>query len=185
MPVQSRRDLQIDDLRLLADALRAANPAHSIHSALEAVSEKAIGHRLFTIMRFDATRSEVERVHSSLPSVYPVGGRKKKVNTKWANHVLREMKVFRCTTPEDIRLAFDDHQTILDLGLGSIVNIPIVFEQRCLGTINLTHEAGWYLPEDERTGILLGAFLIPVLIGAASPGLTNWVRQLETGPSMP
>jgi hypothetical protein len=166
MPIRSRRDLQIDDLRLLADALRAANSAHSIHTALESVSQPVIGHRLFTIMRFDVTRSEVERVHSSLPSVYPVGGRKKKVDTKWANHVLREMKVFRCTTPEEIRSAFDDHQTILGLELGSIINIPIVFEDRCLGTMNLTHEAGWYLPEDERTGILLGAFLIPVLIGA-------------------
>ena len=156
----------MDDLRRLADALRAANPAHSIHSALESVSEQVMGHRLFTIMRFDVTCSEVERVHSSLPSVYPVGGRKKKANTTWANHVLREMKVFRCTTPEEISSAFDDHQTMFGLGLGSIINIPIVFEERCLGTMNLTHEAGWYLPEDERTGLLLGTFLIPVLIGA-------------------
>ena len=117
-------------------------------------------------MRFDAERSEVERVHSSLPSVYPVGGRKKKADTQWANHVLRAMKVFRGTTPKDIRSAFDDHQTILGLGLGSIINIPIVFEDRCLGTMNLTHAAGWYRPEDERVGVLLGAFLIPVLIGA-------------------
>ena len=165
MSTRSRRDLQIADVSLLAKALSAANPPHAIHAALELVSGHVIGHRLFTIMRFDASRSEVERVHTSLPSVYPVGGRKKKVDTKWSDHVLREMKVYRGTTPEDIRSAFDDHQTILGLGLGSIINIPIVFEGRCLGTMNLSHEAGWYRPEDERTGLLLGAFLIPVLIG--------------------
>ncbi len=153
-------------MSLLAEALRASSQPLAICAALETVSEQVIGHRLFTIMRFDPGRSEVERVHSNLPSVYPVGGRKKKADTKWADHVLHKMKVFRGTTPDDIRSAFDDHQTILGLGLGSITNIPIVFNGRCLGTMNLTHETGWYTPEDERTGVLLGAFLIPALIGA-------------------
>src|SRR5437868_11204975 len=146
LPTSSRRDLRIDDLSLLAEALRAANPPHAIYAALESVSGQVIGHRLFTIMSFDAGRSEVERVYSSLPSVYPVGGRKNKADTKWADHVLRAMKVFRGTTPNDIRSAFDDHQTILGLGLGSIINIPGGFEGRCLGTMNLTHHAGWYRP---------------------------------------
>jgi hypothetical protein len=130
------------------------------------LSGQIIGHRLFTIMRFDHGRTEVERVHSSLPSVFPVGGRKKKADTKWADHVLHEKKVFRGTTADDVRAAFDDHQTILGLGLGSIINIPIVFGGRCLGTMNLSHEAGWYRAEDERTGVLLGAFLVPALLGS-------------------
>ncbi len=29
--------------------------------------------------------------------------------------------------------------------------------------MNLLHEAGWYGAEDEATGRLLGAFLLPVL----------------------
>jgi hypothetical protein len=38
-----------------------------------------------------------------------------------------------------------------------------VFKGRCLGTMNLLHQTGWYGPEDERIGLLFGAFLIPVL----------------------
>ena len=34
---------------------------------------------------------------------------------------------------------------------------------RCLGTMNLLHEAGWYTEQDEATGLLLSAFLLPVL----------------------
>ena len=164
LPVRSRRDLTINDLRLLAGTLRASERPPAIYAALEAVSGEVIGHRLFTIMRFDAARSEVERVHSSLQSVYPNGGRKKKADTAWADHVLGGMKVFLGSTPDDIRAAFDDHPTILGLGLGSIINVPIVFEGRCLGTMNLSHEAGWYRAEDEQIGILLGAFLIPSLL---------------------
>jgi hypothetical protein len=29
--------------------------------------------------------------------------------------------------------------------------------------MNLLHQADWYRPDDERIGLLLGTFLIPVL----------------------
>ena len=117
-------------------------------------------------MRFDAESGEVERVHTSMPSVYPVGGRKKKARTPWADHVLGALKVFRADDPESIRAAFDDYDTIVSLGLGSILNIPIGFEGRCVGTMNLCHETGWYRPEDEQVGLVLGAFLTPVLLSS-------------------
>ena len=163
MNAPSRRGLRVEDLSLLAETLRASEEPLGICRALEKISGETIGHRLFTVMRFDGSRSEVERIHTNLPSVYPVGGRKQKRETAWADQVLNEMKVFRGNTPADIQSAFDDHETILGLGLGSVLNIPVVFEGQCLGTMNLLHQAGWYRPEDERIGLLLGAFLIPVL----------------------
>jgi len=154
-------------LSALAQALRLPNQPLTVCRALEKISGETIGHRLFTVMRFDSDRSEVQRVHTSLPAAYPVGGRKKKKDTAWANHVLTNLKVFRGSTPADIVSAFDDHQTILGLGLGSVLNIPVVFNGRCVGTVNLLHQAGWYGPEDEPVGLLLGAFLIPVLFNIA------------------
>jgi hypothetical protein len=163
-PRATRRPLQIADLERLAQALEAAHQPVGICGAIEALSAEVIGHRLFTVMRFDATRSEVERVHTSLSAVYPVGGRKQKPESAWSNRLLRDRQVFRATGPEEIRAAFDDHATILGLGLGSILNVPIVFDGRCVGTMNLCHEAGWYRPDDEATGRLLAAFLVPVLL---------------------
>ncbi|MBX9827230.1 MAG: GAF domain-containing protein [Xanthobacteraceae bacterium] len=168
---EERRKLQAEDLSALAEALRSPDQPLTICRALEQLSGETIGHRLFTVMRFDGDRSEVLRIYTSLPAVYPTGGRKKKKETAWANHVLTDLKVFRGSEPADIVSAFDDHETILGLGLGSVLNIPVVFEGRCVGTMNLLHQAGWYGPDDERIGRLLGAFLIPVLINAASdPG---------------
>jgi hypothetical protein len=160
----ARRDLRIDDLELLATAARDADQPLQICRALERVSAETIGHRLFTVMLFDSARSEVQRVYSTLPSVYPIGGRKKKADTTWAHHVLEEMRVFRGTTDADIRAAFDDSETILGLGLGSVLNVPVVLAGRCLGTMNLLHGAGWYRPDDERTGRVLAAFLAPALL---------------------
>jgi hypothetical protein len=161
--VSTRRELRFDDLAELVAALRAADQAAAIFRAVETLSAAVIGHRLFTIMRFDPGRAEVERVHSSLPAVYPVGGRKAKRDTAWSDHTLRDMKVFRASGAEAIRAAFEDHATILSLGLASVLNIPLVLGGRCIGTMNLLHEAGWYTTEDEPTGLLIGAFLLPVL----------------------
>jgi GAF domain-containing protein len=161
--VTARRELRIDDLAELVAALRSAERAEPVFRAVEALSAAVIGHRLFTIMRFDAAQAEVERVHSSMPAVYPVGGRKAKRDTAWSDHTLRDMKVFRGSGPEAIRAAFDDHATILSLGLASVLNIPLVLGGCCIGTMNLLHRDGWYAAEDEPTGLLLSAFLLPVL----------------------
>lgn len=160
----ARRDLRLDDLAHLAATLRSADQPPRIFAAVAALTAEAIGHRLFTIMRFDPERAEVERVHSSMPAVYPVGGRKAKRDTAWSDHTLRDMKVFRASGPEAIRAAFDDHAMILSLDLGSVLNIPLVLAGRCIGTMNLLHAADWYTPADEPTGLLLGAFLLPVLV---------------------
>ena len=159
----ARRALRLDDLAQLVEALRGANDPAGLFRAVETLSAAVIGHRLFTIMRFDAERAEVERVHTSMPAVYPVGGRKAKRDTAWSDHTLRDMKVFRASGPDAIRAAFDDHATILSLGLASVLNIPLVLGGRCTGTMNLLHEADWYGPQDEPTGLLIGAFLLPVL----------------------
>ena len=168
MDTTSRRDLRVEDLNLLAGALRASDQPHAICGALEKLTSEVIGHRLFTVMRFDSNRSEVRRIHTNLPAAYPAGGRKQKKDTAWTNRVLGEMKVFCGNSPADIVSAFDDHQTILGLGLGSVLNIPIVVDGRCVGTMNLLHRAGWYRPDDARNGLLLGAFLVPALLSGSS-----------------
>jgi GAF domain-containing protein len=163
-----RRALNVDDLYALTRAERAADQPCAICGALETLSAQVIGHRLFTVMLFDSTRSEVQRIYSNMPAFYSPGGRKRKKATQWADHVLRDMKVFLGSGPDDIRSAFDDHETILGLGLGSVLNIPVVYGGRCLGTMNLLHEAGWYRAEDEHTGVMLAAFLIAPLLDVAT-----------------
>jgi hypothetical protein len=158
-----RRTLRIEDLDVLAQVSRAGEPQDLLR-AVEALSAEVIGHTLFTIMRFDAARSEVERVYSSNRRLYPVGGRKQKKNTEWSERVLRDMQVFRATDRAAIRKAFDDHETIFSLGIGSMLNIPIAFVGRCLGTMNLSNVDGWFTAEDEHTGLLLSAFLTPALL---------------------
>jgi GAF domain-containing protein len=160
----TRRALRIEDLNRLVQVSRSAVDPEDLFGAVESLSAEVIGHTLFTIMQFDPARSEVERAYSSNPAVYPVGGRKQKKNTAWAQHVLGERRVFRATDRDAIREAFDDHETIFGLGIGSMLNVPIAFAGRSLGTMNLSNVEGWFTTEDERTGLLLGAFVAPALL---------------------
>jgi GAF domain-containing protein len=158
-----RRQMQVADLARLSKALERCEQPPAIYRMIDEIGAEVIGHQLFTIMRLVPDEVEVERVYTNVPNVYPVGGRKKKTDTPWARHVLEAMKVFRADCPDDIRAAFDDHQTILRLGIGSILNVPVVFNQRCLGTVIFCHQTGWYNEEDEAVARVLATFLIAPL----------------------
>jgi len=160
--------LNISQLKHLARAMRLIGQPAPLFHAVHEVAASAIGLRLITVMSYDAQHEEVERVYTNMPEVYPVGGRKKKQGTPWAKRVLRDLEPFRAETPQDIREAFDDHTVMTDMGLGSILNIPIAYNGVCVGTMNLTHEEGWYAAEHEALGLLVGSFLAPALVAGAT-----------------
>ncbi len=96
-----------------------------------------MGCALFTVMRFDPALDEVERLYTTDPATYPLGGRKQKRDTEWARQVLGEQRLFIGEGDAAIRAAFDDHETILALGLHSIINVPLTAaDDSCLGTLN-------------------------------------------------
>jgi GAF domain-containing protein len=161
---EPRRPLELDDLRQLDEALRAAGDPPAVFAATEALVGGVIGQRLFTINLFDAPRFEVARVHTSRPTIYPVGGRKQKARTSWGDHVLVGMQVFLAPDAAAVRAAFDDYETLFDLGIGAILNIPVVCNGRCVGTMNLCHAAHWFTPEDARKAQLIAAFLVAPLL---------------------
>jgi transcriptional regulator with GAF, ATPase, and Fis domain len=183
---RATRPLRIHDLNQLANAMRQPGQPVALFRAVEAVAAETIGFRLFTIMAYDARQHEVERVFTSMPDVYPTGGRKKKRGTAWATQILRELRPFRGETAHDIRSAFDDHTVMTAMGLGSILNIPIAYDGECVGTMNLTHVERWYVPDDEDLGLLLGAFLAAALVthgarraGEDAPGVRRDATCLQ------
>jgi GAF domain-containing protein len=159
-----RRTLQLDDLHGLEQALRTAGDPAPVFAAAEALAGEVIGHRLFTINLFDAARFEVARVHTSLPAIYPVGGRKPKAHTSWGDHVLVGMQVFLAADAAAVRAAFEDHETLFGLEIGAILNIPVVCSGRCIGTMNLCHAAHWFAPPDVGNAQLIAAFLAAPLM---------------------
>lgn len=158
--------LSAAQLETLRQAASAADQPNTLLAAVARVAAEAMGCALFTAMRFHENAMEVERLYSTDTAAYPVGGRKAKRDTPWGRHVLTERKVFVGEGEAAIRAAFDDHATILGLGLRSIVNVPAVYGGACLGTLNFLKREATVSADDVATAKALALMATPAL----SPG---------------
>jgi GAF domain-containing protein len=127
--------LNADDIEALSAAV--AKSPQAVFDAIHQLAKRRLDAGLVTAMRHDETAATVERLYSSNPQAYPVGGRKLKRDSDWSRHVLVEHRVLVSTGDDAIRAHYADHATIFGLGLHSCVNVPLVGEGRCVGTLNL------------------------------------------------
>ncbi len=161
-------DLVAELARCTAIARQPGQPT-PLYGAIDAAVQKLVGHRLFTCLIVDG--DEVSRVYSSNPRDYPVSGRKPMNRTPWGDHVIKQRKTWIARNAEDIKWAFFDHALIHSLGCDSCVNVPVVYDDKFIGTINVLHEANWF---DEAKAAAIGAFvplvIAPYLKSARPPG---------------
>jgi hypothetical protein len=148
-----------------AAALAAPGQPGAIHAAVEASLGRLVGHRLFTLLVVDG--DEVARIHSSNPAAYPVSGRKPMNRTPWGDVVLRDRKTWVAKGPDDIRWAFFDHALIFSLGLGACINVPVAWDGRTIGTMNLLDAAGRYRDEHGALAARFAPFLVAPFLAAA------------------
>lgn len=156
------------------DALSAAAAVspNAAFEAIEAIAARRLGANLVTAMRYDAPNATVERLYSSNPAAYPVGGKKLKRDSDWSRQVLVEKRVLLCAGDEAIRAAFDDHAVIFGLGIHSILNVPLVSGSRCLGTLNVSRGGTHWSDEDIALVRVLGMAALAAilaLVGADMP----------------
>lgn len=150
--------------------VRAYTGADSIVAACAAVdvfARPVLGQALCTVNRFDANTMEVVRLYSSDPLSYPPGGRKAKRGTPWGQHVLLDKKVYVGEGEDAIRIAFDDYETILRLGLKSVINVPVVCNADCLGTLNLLMTTPTISAAQLDFAHLAALLIMPALLQAA------------------
>jgi GAF domain-containing protein len=150
-------------LAALAAALRAPGQPGASLAALEAACAGAIGHILFTVLLRHEATGEVERFWTSHPAEYPVGGRKPMNPTFWTAQVIDCQRPYLGRDDEAVRAVFFDHALIRSLGCGSVLNVPVVWNGRTLGTLNLLHRAGWYDEADIPTAETIAALAVPAL----------------------
>jgi GAF domain-containing protein len=137
------------------DALAEPGQPAPLYAAMDRALAGLVGHRLFTLLYVTADGKEVARCYSSNPASYPIGGRKPMGPTPWGDLVMRRQLPFLGRDAADIRWAFFDHALIESLGLRSAVNLPVRYDGRVLGTINLLDAEGHY---EERHLALLRPF---------------------------
>jgi GAF domain-containing protein len=157
--------LTIDDVAAAMEVAASRN-AQAAYAAVDDLAQRAIGHKLFTVMRYLPATVEVERLYSSNPAAYPPGGRKPKQGTPWGDAVLDRGEVFIAPDAAGVRAAFTDHALLAQLGISAILNVPIRLRGRVLGTMNLSHQAGHFTSDMIAPGRVLAGLLAPLLLDA-------------------
>jgi hypothetical protein len=150
----------------VAEALARPGQPRALFVALDRAMADTLGHRLFTILRYHPDVQESARVYTSQSAAYPVGGRKTVRPTPWTARVFGERQPYIGRTAADILASFPDAELILSLGCESALNLPVVFDGRVLGTVNLLHEAGWYDEGDVPVGLTFAALAVPGFLAA-------------------
>ena len=142
--------------------------------ALQAIVRGEIGARLFTLMTVDAPTGLSRRIHSSHPEAYPMSGTKPLSAGLWSRTVVEERRTFVANTIEAIAEVFPDHELIASLGCGSVVNLPVVFDDAVIGVANALDRPGHYTPERVARMESLAPFVAIALLAArrAPPSFT-------------
>ena len=133
-----------DPHRRFAGALAASGTRP--FAALDTLCQDVVGHRLLSCSRFDLQGGEgtAARIYSSDEASYPTSGLKEIVPNRWTETVLDRHETFVANSVDGFADVFPDHAFIASLGLGSVVNVPVVLHGTFLGTVNILHEAGYF-----------------------------------------
>lgn len=162
----THRGLTLEDvagvLRLNADAADAGE----VYARVDALVRATVGYKLLTVLSFVEETQEVERLYSSDPKAYPVGGRKQLATINKDHSLAASGQIFLAANPQEVRRTFPDHELIFSLGAGAVLNAPIRHAARRLGTLNCCGEANSYGPGQIEAAKILANLLVPALLAA-------------------
>ena len=135
-----------DPFALFARSLRGPS-GESPFAALDRLCQNVVGHGLFSCSRFDLDArggGTAARIYSSDEENYPTSGVKDIVPNRWTGIVVDRHETFVANSVEEFSDVFPDHAFIASLGLGSVVNLPVLVRGTFLGTVNILAEAGFF-----------------------------------------
>ena len=150
-------------LNELARALR--QPASTVEqlARADAALQRVFGHTHLTVNRYDAATDETSRVYSSAPEIYPLAGRKRRKTNGWSEQVIDRGEIHLANDLDAVKRTFDDHAAIVALGCASVLNIPVRWNGRTLGALNLMGPADRFAGCDRASALAFAALMIPVL----------------------
>ena len=100
-----------------------------------------------------------------MPEAYPVGGTKPILqDNAGMMAVINEGKCRINHDYAELKAAFFDHELIRSLGCESSVNIPVRWNGKTLGMLNILHESGYYSAADVPVLCVFGALAVPTLL---------------------
>ncbi|MBS7813595.1 GAF domain-containing protein [Roseococcus pinisoli] len=132
----------------LALALAQPGQPQTGIQALEAAAQELIGHKLFTLLVLDHERNLNSRCYSNRPAEYPALGYQPIDWTREFYKVVVERGEPRfLNNRADLARTFGDYEVLVAMGCESAVNMPVRWNGRTLGSVNLLNVENFYGPQ--------------------------------------
>lgn len=157
------RELTLADIRSLLWLVSQSASPEPVFVAVSRIVDETCGYRLLTVLQYDEPAGDVVRRFSTDPQ-YPVGGRKALAQYP-TNHAAIEAKgFFLAGTRDAVRQAYADYEQLLAMGITAILNAPIRYAGRRLGTLNISGGEGQYGLREVAVARMLSGLLVPCLL---------------------
>ena len=161
------RSLTLEDVAGVLALSADAPDTSEIYARVDQLVRDTVGYKLLTVLKFVEETQEVERIYSSNPKTYPVGGRKRLAAIN-RDHSFAGGQIFLAADADAVKRTYPDYELILGLGASAILNAPIRHAGRRLGTLNCCGTANSYGEEEIAAAKILANLLVPTLLGANS-----------------
>ena len=161
------------ELGLLSETLRKLGQLPCASDVLTAVGEALMSctqAKGYTVFRQVPGTDEVERIHSSDPRAYPVGGRKRAADYAASAAKTAQGEVYIAGDAEEVRRVYRDAELIFSIGVTSIMNVPIRWGGQNIGAINLLGDAGQFGAGEAADAALLAALMVPAILSWDAEG---------------
>ncbi|CAN1570283.1 hypothetical protein MCEMSEM23_03183 [Rhabdaerophilaceae bacterium] len=152
------------DLRALAQTWQEPSQPQATFLVAGEVLQRHIGFGLYTITHILPGGLEVERIFSTNPTAYAVGGRKPVLPSAFRDQVFGSMQPFLGRRPADFIPYFPDHAFIVSLGLGAVINVPLIFDGAGLASLNILDREGAYDDHHLAPAMAIARMIVPALL---------------------
>jgi hypothetical protein len=157
------------ELDLVGRAVREeSDPSNALNIIGDAM-DRLIGSRMFTFLRFDLERFEMERLHCTQPDRYPIGARKPMRRGPWAECVIDRGEVFIAKGADEMRATFGDYAALFELGCTASMCVPVRHRRRTLGTMNLNGDAECYGDPEAALAQPFATLAVPAFLTIGRP----------------
>lgn len=131
----------------LAIALKQGS-SNELFKTLQNELSKNFTIKLLTFTQIDMAKRRAKRLYSSDNNSYAIGGFKPIETSTWTTRVINQQQPFVAHKHSELVNVFFDHALIAQLGLGSVINWPVIVHSQVIGTVNLLAEDSAYLNTD-------------------------------------
>ncbi len=154
----------MEDIQNFSMDLSRLPSEHAAFELFEAQSKTNFSHILFTVLRFDYRENTMSRLYSNREDVSPTGGTKPMPIGIWADRIIGEGRAYIGRNREDLRNVFFDYEALWAIGCESVLNVPVRWLGKTVGSMNILGRENQFTEEDGRCFAVLAQFGAPLFL---------------------